>query len=158
MYKANYCNNKFEWTLDDIRLEKIILAPILYFYLFIYLFIYLFMYLFIYLFIYLYIYLLIYLFIYVFEVSALLDVRHCPKLQFCAISRKTNNPILRKFQSITLCNLKDNYWTKLEKMAKKLILDPILACFTPNLGPQFLLQFLSLPVARHYFKLSFYVI
>ena len=66
------------------------------------------MYLFIYLFIYLYIYLLIYLFIYVFEVSALLDVRHCPKLQFCAISRKTNNPILRKFQSITLCNLKDN--------------------------------------------------
>ena len=54
-------------------------------------------------------YLFIYLFIfYVFEVSALLDVRYCPMLQFCAISRKTNNPVLRKFQSITLRNLKEN--------------------------------------------------
>ena len=31
-----------------------------------------------------------------FEVSALLDVRHCPKLQSCAISRKTNDVNLRK--------------------------------------------------------------
>ena len=51
--------SKFEWTIDNTRIEKIILAPIkttkkkdke--------------------------------------EVSALLDVRHCPKLQSCAISRK----------------------------------------------------------------------
>ena len=27
-----------------------------------------------------------------FEVSALLDVRHCPKLQSCAISRKATDP------------------------------------------------------------------
>ena len=30
------------------------------------------------------------------EVSALLDVRHCPKLQSFAISRKTNDENLRK--------------------------------------------------------------
>ena len=30
------------------------------------------------------------------EVSALLDVRHCPKLQSCAISRKSNDTTLRK--------------------------------------------------------------
>ena len=29
------------------------------------------------------------------ELSALLDVRHCPKLQSCAISRKTNDATLR---------------------------------------------------------------
>ena len=32
------------------------------------------------------------------EVSALLDVRYCPKLQSRAISRKTNNANLRKWQ------------------------------------------------------------
>ena len=33
------------------------------------------------------------------EFSALLDVRHCPKLQFsAAISRKTNDTNLRKWQ------------------------------------------------------------
>ena len=32
------------------------------------------------------------------EVSALLDVRHCNKLQSCAISRKTNDATLRKWQ------------------------------------------------------------
>ena len=31
------------------------------------------------------------------EVSALLDVRHCPKLQSCAISWKTNDANLRKW-------------------------------------------------------------
>ena len=30
------------------------------------------------------------------EVSALLDVRHCPKLQSCAIPRKTIDATLRK--------------------------------------------------------------
>ena len=43
------------------------------------------------------------------EVSALLDVRHCPKLQSCVIPRKTNDAALRKWQ-------KPN--------------------FEPNLGPQ----------------------
>ena len=33
-----------------------------------------------------------------FKVSALLDVRHCPKLHFCAISRNTNDATLRKQQ------------------------------------------------------------
>ena len=33
-----------------------------------------------------------------FKVSALQDVRHCPKLQYCAISRKTNDVIMRKWQ------------------------------------------------------------
>ena len=32
------------------------------------------------------------------EVSALLDVRHCPKLQSCAISRKTNDATLSKWE------------------------------------------------------------
>ena len=29
------------------------------------------------------------------EVSAVLDVRHCPKLQSCVISRKTNESIMK---------------------------------------------------------------
>ena len=33
------------------------------------------------------------------EVSALLDVRHCPKLQSCAISRKSNDATLKKWQN-----------------------------------------------------------
>ena len=49
----------------------------------------------------------IYLFIY-FDVSALLDVRHCPKLESCAISTKTND-------------------ANSKKMAKNLILDLIYA-------------------------------
>ena len=58
--------SKFEWILDDIRIEKIISAPIwapIFF-----------------------------------KVSALLDVRHCPKLKSCVISRKTNDATLRKWQ------------------------------------------------------------
>ena len=34
------------------------------------------------------------------EVLALLDVRHCPKLQSCAISRKINDTALRKWQKL----------------------------------------------------------
>ena len=34
------------------------------------------------------------------EVSALLDVKHCPKQQSCAISRKTNDATLRKWQKL----------------------------------------------------------
>ena len=59
--------SKFEWTLDNIRIEKIISAPILPAKFFL-------------------------------EVSALLAVRHCPKLQSWAISEKTNDGILRKWQ------------------------------------------------------------
>ena len=33
------------------------------------------------------------------EVSTVLYVRHCPKLQSCAISSKTNDAILRKCQN-----------------------------------------------------------
>ena len=88
--------SKFEWKLDDIRMEKIISATIL-------------------------------ATKYFLEVSALLDIRHYPKLQSCAISRKYNNATLRKSQktltfvswvlplllfrqwfSIILCNFQEN--------------------------------------------------
>ena len=56
--------SKFEWVLDNIRIKKIISAPIwagntLY------------------------------------EVSALIDLRHCPKSRSCATSRKTSDVTLR---------------------------------------------------------------
>ena len=88
--------SKFEWKLDDIRMEKIISATIL-------------------------------ATKYFLEVSALLDIRHYPKLQSCAISRKYNNATFRKWQktltfvswvlplllfrqwfSIILCNFQEN--------------------------------------------------
>ena len=88
--------SKFEWKLDDIRMEKIISTTIL-------------------------------ATKYFLEVSALLDIRHYPKLQSCAISRKHNNATLRKWQktltfvswvlplllfrqwfSIILCNFQEN--------------------------------------------------
>ena len=37
-------------------------------------------------------------FFFFFEASALLDVRYYPKLQSCALSRKTNDANLRKWQ------------------------------------------------------------
>ena len=57
--------SKFEWMLDNIRIEKMISTPICDTNSFL-------------------------------EASALLDVIHCPKLQSCAISRKTNDTTLRK--------------------------------------------------------------
>ena len=88
--------SKFEWKVDDIRMEKIISATIL-------------------------------ATKYFLEVSALLDIRHYPKLQSCAISRKYNDATLRKWQktltfvswvlplllfrqwfSIILCNFQEN--------------------------------------------------
>ena len=60
--------SKFEWTLNDIRIEKTISAPIWATKLFL-------------------------------KVSPLLDVRHCPKLQSCPISRKTYDATLRKWQT-----------------------------------------------------------
>ena len=49
----------------------------------------------------------LFFFFFFFEISVLLNVRRCPKMQSCAISRKTNDVNLRKWQ-------------------KKLLLDPIL--------------------------------
>ena len=42
-----------------------------------------------------------------FEVLALLDVMYCPKMQSCAISRKTSDATLRKWQQA-------EFWTQLE--------------------------------------------
>ena len=55
--------SKLEWTLNDIRIEKIISVPIS-----------------------------------ATKLSALLDLRHCSKLQSCIISRKHNDATLRKWQ------------------------------------------------------------
>ena len=90
--------SKFQWTLDNIRIEKIILAPILpkNF----------------------------------FEVSALLAVRHCPKLQSWLLSGKTNDGTLRKWQK--------SYPN-----------------FTPNLGGP---KFFSRVLSRQCYKLSSYAI
>ena len=64
---TSYCNciesiktSKFEWMVDNIGIEKIISAPIW-----------------------------VTIFFCLFEVSVLLDARHCPKLQSWVISRKT---------------------------------------------------------------------
>ena len=66
------------------------------------------------------------------EVSALLDVRHCLKLQSCAISRKTNDVNLRKSQKFN---------------------------FGPNFGPpKFFSLLLPLLDVRHCRKLSSYAI
>ena len=59
--------SKFEWTLDNIRIEKIISAPIWATKL-------------------------------SWEVSAPLDVRHCPKLQSCAILKETYDATFLKWQ------------------------------------------------------------
>ena len=64
--------SKFDWMSNDIRTEKIISSSIWANQT------------------------LICAIIFFFEVSALLEVRHCSKLQSCAISRKTNTVTLRK--------------------------------------------------------------
>ena len=65
---------KFEWTLNGNRIENIISThhrvKIFFFF----------------------------FFFFFFEVSARLDVRHCPKLQSCAISRKSDDATLKKWQ------------------------------------------------------------
>ena len=60
--------------LNDIRIENIISAPIW----------------------------VTFFFFFFFEVSALLGVRHCPKLQSCVILRKTNDETLKKWQTLIL--------------------------------------------------------
>ena len=91
--------SKFGWTYDNIRIEKIIAAPILPPKIFL-------------------------------EISALLAVRHCPKLQSWAISEKTNDGILRK-------------WQKPYPNSK------------PNLGPT---KLFSRALSRQCFNLSSYAI
>ena len=76
--------------LDDIRIEKIISTPIWATFIII-------------------IIIIIIIYLFIFEVAASIDFRHCPKLQSCTISRKTN----------------DATW--MEKMAKTLISDIIWA-------------------------------
>ena len=61
--------SKFEWMLNNIRIEKIISAPIWA------------------------------TKIFGGDVSTLLEVRHCSKLQSCAISKKTNDAALRKWRT-----------------------------------------------------------
>ena len=65
-----YSTSMFEWTLEGIGIEKIISAPLR----------------------------ATNFFYFFFEVSILLDVRHSSTLQSCAISRKTNDATLRKWQ------------------------------------------------------------
>ena len=64
--------SKFKWMLDNIRAGKIISTPVWTTSFFFYSI--------------------------RFQVSALLDVTHGTKLQSCAISRKTNDATLRKWQ------------------------------------------------------------
>ena len=100
-----------------------------------------------------------------FEVSALLDVRNCPKLQSCPISKKTNNTTLRKcqisyfptqfealkfffmimFQAIILCNFPESKWANLEKNDKK-----------PNFGPDFGPIDLNLGLQLFFWALNLY--
>ena len=68
--------SKFQWALDNIRIEKIIstrFRPQKVF----------------------------------FDVSAVRDIRHCAKLQSCAISRKVNDATLRKWQKR---QLRTQFW------------------------------------------------
>ena len=121
------------------------------------------------------------------EVIALLDVRYCPKLQSCAISRKNNDASLRKQQKTpnfwpNLGPLKLFSWvlpllvyrqcSKLSSYAifrktndpnlkndKKANFGPNFGPFGPNLGHQiFFLRVLHLLVVRNCSKLSFYAI
>ena len=61
-------------------------------------------------------------------------------------------------QAIILCNLKANQCTKLEKIAKNLILDQILTNLTQIWAPNFSSWILPLLVVRHCYKISLYVI
>ena len=72
------------------------------------------------------------------EVPALLDVRHCPKLQSCIISRKDNDATLRKWQR-----------TKF---------GPDFGPFDPNSFPKNIFVFFTSTNVRHCRKLSSYSI
>ena len=72
-------------------------------------------------------------------ILTVLDVRHCCKLSFYAISRKTNEPNLRKQQKTQFCR------------------DFVL--YQPKFGPQkYFLQVLPLLDVKHYCQLSLYTI
>ena len=70
------------------------------------------------------------------QVLALLDIRHCSKLQSCAISKKTNKPNLRK-------------------CTKKLISAPILACVAHVWASKLFSSVLPPLDVRHCHGLSF---
>ena len=57
-------------------------------------------------------------------------------------------------QVIIVCNLKENWWTKLEKMAKKPGLGLNCGLFGPNLGHYFFFQKLVPSVTRSQIQLS----
>ena len=78
------------------------------------------------------------------ETSALLDVRNCPKLQYCAISTKTNDVNLRKWWK---SKFQAQFWTNFGFN------------FGPYLGPNiFFVSFIPLLDFRHCCKLSMYAI
>ena len=52
-------------------------------------------------------------------------------------------------QAITVCSLKKNKRTKLEKMTKNLVSGSILACLAEIWGPQFYLWILPVLDVRH---------
>ena len=114
-------------------------------------------------------------------VLPLLEVKHCYKLSLYAISRETNKPEKKPIsgpilalsaqtwvpkcffedftftrcqtllQAIIACTFKENYCTKLEKMAENLVSGP-------NLGPYFFSLVLPLLEVRHCCKLSLYAL
>ena len=145
--------SKLDWTFNNIGIEKIILIDICsrIFYLF---------------------------FILFFEVSAVLDVRYCPKPQSCEISRKTNGVILRKWQTLISSSVwgaqffswvspllvvsyaisRKSNEPNLKKKTKNLIfVGHDLGPFGSNLGPQIFFASFTLPT-RHCSKVSSYAI
>ena len=100
-------SSTLEWTLNNIRIEKIISAPIWTTNIF-------------------------------WRFSLYLDLRHCPKLQSCAISRKNNQP-------------------NLKKMTKKLILGSILSHLNLIWAHKDFMQVFT-STSKHCSKLSSYVI
>ena len=72
-------------------------------------------------------------------VLLLLDVIHCCELSLYTISRKTNEPNMRKWQ-------------------KSLVSGPIFAPLVKIWAPKFFLQILTILDIRHCYKLSLYTI
>ena len=70
----------------------------------------------------------------------------------------TSTKCYRLLQGITVCNFKENYWTKLEKIAKNLISGLILAPLDQVRDQKFFSKILSLLHGTHCCKLSLYEI
>ena len=77
-----------------------------------------------------------------FEVLALLDVRHCPKLQSCAISRKTTDATLRKwlvvrqYSKLSSMQFPGKLMNQILENSPKTNFGPDFDLFGPNLGPK----------------------